>query len=197
MINYTSIENYLSESDPILKGLIERFGLYTNREIIVKQTFDSLVGTVISQMLSSSASSKIKKRLESLTSGRPFKPQIILNLGATKIKECGLSNSKIKTILALAYEANQGNLDLEIFTVMSDEEVIDFLKSFWGIGQWTTEIFLMFTLNRKDILPSNDAGLKRAHSRLYPTASILAETAECWRPYRSIACWYLWKYIDN
>jgi len=197
MINHTSIENYLAESDPILRGLIERFGMYTNQEVAVKQPFDSLVGTVISQMLSSNASSKIKMRLESLTSGRPFKPQIILNLGASKIKECGLSNSKVKTILALANEANKGNLDLEIFTVMSDEDVINFLKSFWGIGQWTSEIFLMFTLNRKDILPSNDAGLKRAYSRLYPTSSTLADTSECWRPYRSIACWYLWKYIDN
>ena len=137
MNSSSAIENYLAKSDPILGNLIKRFGRCPNINANQGDPFDSLVGSVISQMLSSKASSIIKRRLELLVKRRPYEPKLLLELGHSKIRECGISNSKIKTILNLANEANLGKLDSQLFNEMQDDEVIKYLKSFWGIlSEW-------------------------------------------------------------
>jgi DNA-3-methyladenine glycosylase II len=190
------IKRYLSRKDKVLARLIAQHGS-PKITATKKNPFDSLVGSVISQQLSSNVSSTIKKRLVKITGRRPFKPEKIIHLTEADLRNCGISFAKIKTLKGLANEALKGNLDIKKFKNLSDDEVIKYLSSFWGIGNWTSEMFLMFTLKKLDILPLNDAGLNRAHAILYPNAKSFSNTADQWKPYRTIGCWYLWKFIDN
>ena len=194
MTNSHSLQ-YLSKQDKILKKLIKIFGEYELKT--KKYPFDSLVKTVISQQLSGSAGNTITSRVENLHGKRPFKSDRILSLNLDELKSCGVSKSKIKTIIGLAEADIRGELSKKRLDKLSDEEVIEVLTSYWGIGKWTSEIFLMFTLGRLDVLANNDVGLERSHSILYPDSPSIQVTSEKWKPYRTIASWYLWKFIDN
>ena len=186
---------HLSKQDKTLKKLIQIFGEYDLKP--KKYPFDSLVKTVVSQQLSNSASNTISSRIENLHGKRPFKSDKILSLKIDELKSCGVSSSKIKTIIGLAEADIKGELSKKRLDKLSDEEVIEVLTSYWGIGKWTSEIFLMFTLGRLDVLANNDVGLERSHSILYPDSPSIQVTSEKWKPYRTIASWYLWKFIDN
>jgi DNA-3-methyladenine glycosylase II len=192
------IENphiYLSNQDKTMEKLIKIFGEFELKP--KKYPFDSLVKTVISQQLSGSASDKITSRIVNIHGKRPFKSDIVLSLKFDDLKSCGVSTSKIKTIFGLAEADTRGDLSKRRLNQLSDEEVIEVLTSYWGIGRWTSEIFLMFTLGRLDVLANNDAGLERSHRILYPDSPSIQITSESWKPFRTIASWYLWKFIDN
>jgi DNA-3-methyladenine glycosylase II len=195
MFNDRNPHLHLSKQDKILKKLIQIFGDYELKP--KKYPFDSLVKTVISQQLSGSASNTITSRIENIHGKRPFKSDKILSLNIDELKSCGVSTSKIKTIIGLAEADIRGEFSKKRFNKLSDEEVIEVLTSYWGIGRWTSEIFLMFTLGRLDVLANNDVGLERSHSILYPNSPSIQITSEKWKPYRTIASWYLWKFIDN
>jgi DNA-3-methyladenine glycosylase II len=197
MTDALTIEKHLSKRDKVLSRLIKQFGSSPIATAKKRNPFDSLVSSVISQQLSSTVSSVIKKRLAKVVGRRPFKPENILNAKEELLRGCGISSAKIKTIKGIAKEAVKGKLDLKHFKDLTDDEVIAYLSSFWGVGKWTAEMFLMFTLNRLDVLPLNDAGLNRAHGILYPNAESFSNTAEEWKPFRTVGCWYMWKHIDN
>jgi len=191
-----SPEEYLKKQDKLLGKLISAFGSsnHTKEKRII---FDSLAKTVISQQLSNSASKSIAKRMKDLHGKGPFKPEKFLELNDESLRACGISYNKIRTIKGIAEACLKKELTYIVFNKLNDEAVLKKLTLYWGIGNWTAEIFMMFCLKRYDVLPLGDTALHRAHKALYPKAQCLEETAEKWRPYRAIASTYLWKFIDN
>jgi DNA-3-methyladenine glycosylase II len=118
------------------------------------------------------------------------------------LRSVGLSGMKVSFIRDLAQRVHDGSLELEALDAMGDDEVIAALTAVKGIGRWTAEMFLMFRLHRPDVLPVGDLGIVNAMKRAYglrktPTPERMRRIGESWRPYRSIACWYLWASLEN
>jgi DNA-3-methyladenine glycosylase II len=189
-------EEFLTRKDKKLKKLIILFG---KSKIIteVRPPFDALANAIISQMLSNSASKSITKKIENIHGKRPFSHNRFLILEDDALKSCGLSSSKIKTIKGIADACVRKEITLKEFEKLDDSEVLSKLTSYWGIGNWTAEMFMVFCLKRLDILALGDVGLQRAHSLLYPNAKSLEETSQKWRPYRAVAAGYLWQFLDS
>jgi len=187
---------FLIKQDNQLGKLIKAFGEleYFSEK---RQIFDALAKAIISQQLSTKAAKSITDRIIVIHGKRPFKPEKFLALNTYLLKECGISRAKIRAIQGVATGCINKDLTLSTLKKLSDEEALKKLTSYWGVGNWTAEIFLMSTLKRLDILALGDAGLQRAHKILYPGLKGLDYTAKKWRPYRAIAAGYLWKFIDN
>jgi DNA-3-methyladenine glycosylase II len=162
--------------------------------------FHTLVISIISQQLSSKASDTIERRIGEIVP-RPFQPEELLSVPAESLRAAGLSRPKIRYIHELAQRMTDGRLSFSDIEAEKDDEVISILTELPGIGRWTAEMFLIFGLKRLDVLSLGDAGLQRAAKILYGNgrngAEILANVADAWRPYRSIASWYLWKSLDG
>jgi DNA-3-methyladenine glycosylase II len=195
MSSNLSPEEYLISKDKKLKKLIQTFGKsdYFNEK---KQPFDSLARTIIGQQLSTSAANSISQRIISIHGKRPFKAARFILIDDETLRNCGISKGKIKTIKGIAEAFIRKEISIKYFENLSDIAIKEKLTSYWGIGDWTAEIFMMFCLKRKDTLALGDASLIRAHKILYPNAVSLENTAEKWRPYRAVAAEYLWKFID-
>jgi len=189
-------EVFLMQRDKRLGKLISTFG-YANIGKEKRELFDGLARVVIGQQLSTAAANSIANRIEAIHGKRPFKPARILALGTDQLRACGISNSKIKTITGIAEACIAGDISLKAFDQLDDGEATEKLTSYWGVGKWTAEIFMMYGLNRLDILALGDGGLIRAHKILYPNAKSLELTSQRWRPYRAVAAWYLWRFLDN
>jgi len=165
------------------------------------EPFRALVSAIISQQLSTRAAATIKARVETLV-GAPVTPARVAAVSDDALRGAGLSRQKIAYLRDLSRRVEAGDLALNQLDVMSDEEVIAALTSVKGIGRWTAEMFLMFRLHRPDVLPVGDLGIVKAVQRAYgmrklPTPERLTKLGEQWRPYRSVACWYLWASLDN
>ena len=194
--------------DKILNELHKKFG--THRfEDRNEFLFQDLVESIISQQLSTKAANTIYSRFLELFGKNPHKkrdgstefptPEEILKMDTEKLRGAGMSYSKAGYVKNIAQAFKDGNLDVKKIEKMSDEEVIKELTKIKGVGKWTAEMILIFTLNRPDVFSLGDAGLKRAIKNLYKLekeAEIL-ELAAKWSPKRSLACWYLWKSLDN
>ncbi|MBI4852495.1 MAG: DNA-3-methyladenine glycosylase 2 family protein [Acidobacteria bacterium] len=193
-------EEHLTNSDEIMAKLIKLHKPCTLKEH--KNHFEVLCDSIISQQLSTKAADTIAKRFQALYSkDNPFSPRAVLNTSTEDLRSVGLSRAKTAYIKDLA-ENYQTNLKDRDFQKLSDEEVITLLTSVKGIGRWTAEMFLIFSLNRLDILPVGDLGIKRAVTIEYQlkelvTPKQLIEIGEKWRPYRSVASWYLWRSLNN
>jgi DNA-3-methyladenine glycosylase II len=191
-------EWHLAKSDPIMKRLITRHGHcpIADREF---QPFHMLANSIISQQLSTKAVATIKVRVGALV-GVPFQITKVLSTDPTTLRGAGLSAAKARYIRELAAHVHDGRLNFEKLIALNDEAVIEKLVIVPGIGRWTAEMFLIFGLNRLDVLAVGDAGLQRAALNLYGKKSksqtILPRVAESWRPYRSIAAWYLWRSLE-
>lgn len=184
------------QQDKKLGRLISIFG-YANIGKEKREPFDALARAVIGQQLSTAVASSITKRIESIHGKRPFKPARFLALGTDQLRACGISNSKIKTVTGIAEACIAGDISHKAFDQLDDGEVLRKLTAYWGIGKWTAEIFMMYGLNRLDALAVDDGGLIRAHRILYPNSKSLELTSQKWRPYRAVAAWYLWRFLDN
>jgi DNA-3-methyladenine glycosylase II len=119
-----------------------------------------------------------------------------------RLRSVGLSGQKLRYIRDLCAHVDSGSLRLEALDVLPDEDVVSSLTQVKGIGRWTAEMFLIFRLQRPDVLPVGDLGIVNAVQRAYglrkvPTPERLTRIGEPWRPYRSVACWYLWASLDN
>src|SRR5699024_10199352 len=124
-------------------------------------------------------------------------PEAVAALPDDRLRSVGLSTQQLRYMRDLCARVQDGSLALHALDVMPDEEVVAALTAVKGIGRWTAEMFLMFRLHRPDVLPVGDLGIVRAVQRAYrlrkaPTADRLMKLGESWRPYRSVACWYLW-----
>lgn len=189
------VERHLAKADPIMRRLIARHGHcpLAEREF---QPFHMLANSIISQQLSIKAAATIKQRVGELV-GVPFQTERVLSVPIEKLRGAGLSQAKARYMRELAARISDGRLIFEAIVNDGDEDVIEALIEAPGIGRWTAEMFLLFGLKRLDVLAVGDAGLQRAARILYgrgrKAKMLLPRIAEAWRPYRSIASWYLWR----
>lgn len=188
---------HLRRADPVLRQVIDRVGPFEPGH--EPDLWRSLVGSIISQQLSIKAAATIEGRVEALGDGDGFPtPQRLLALPEETLRACGLSGAKTRYVKDLAQRWLDGTLQPERIASLPDEEVIAELTRVKGIGRWTAEMVLIFTLRRPDVLPVDDLGFRNAVQRAYglperPGAAELQRLGDAWRPYRSIATLYLWR----
>lgn len=191
---------HLSQADPVMEKLISRFGPLEFRPH-QQDLFAEIVDSIISQQLSGKVAKVIYSRFESLFTDKKVDPKIILTIDDSKLRAIGTSWAKVKYIKDLAQKILDETIKLHLLDNMKDEEVIEHLIQVKGIGPWTAEMILMFSLGRLDVLPLNDLGIQKAFEKLYSVKrnnqKKMLKIAEAWRPYRTIACKYLWKSLDN
>jgi DNA-3-methyladenine glycosylase II len=190
--------NHLKKSDPVLRGIIERVGAF--RMEFGEPVFHSLAEAIVYQQLNGKAAVTIFKRFATLT-GEPVTPEGIAKLTAEQMRSAGLSKQKSSYLRDMAERAVRGDLDFTRLPETSDEEVIKHLTQVKGVGVWTAHMFLMFTLKRQNVLPTGDLGIqiaikKHYNKRKLPKPAQMEKIAKPWEPYRSVACWYLWRSLD-
>ena len=215
---------HLKKSDPLMRAIIERVG--PCRMEFGEPTFHSLAEAIVYQQLNGKAAATIFKRFTALT-GDPVTPEGILKLSAEQLRAVGLSKQKSSYLFDMAERAHRGELAFSKLAEMTDDEVIEHLTQVKGVGVWTAHMFLMFTLQRANVLPIGDFGIRMAMHKHYlehaakkkngagkrknkktlakapkvkitlPTPEQMEKIAKRWEPYRSIACWYLWRSLDT
>ncbi len=191
---------HLARRDDVLKDLIKRVGPCTLE--INPDGFSVLARSIISQQISTKAAQAIQGRLIAALGGSALRPRAILQTSLETLREVGLSANKAQALQDLSEKCVSGAVPLKKLPTMPDEEVIETLLPVRGIGRWTAEMFLMFRLHRPDVLPVGDLGIVTAVQKAYglrkrPTPERLRKLGDAWKPYRSIACWYLWRSLDN
>jgi DNA-3-methyladenine glycosylase II len=181
-----------------LREIIQRVGAY--RIEYGDPAFESLAEAIVYQQLNGKAAVTIFKRFAALA-GEPLTPEGILKLTDAQMRGAGLSKQKTSYLRDLAERTQRGELNFPDLANLSDEAVIERLTQVKGIGVWTAHMFLMFSLRRPNVLPTGDFGVKMAIKRHYkkrkpPDPKQMGKIAKCWEPYRSVACWYLWRSLD-
>ncbi len=191
---------HLKKSDPVMRAIIERVGAYKiqHRE----PSFETLVRSIVYQQLSGKVASVILGRLIALLPDGKITPAAILKLTPARMRKAGLSKQKTAYIRDLARKTNQGHIKFETLPDLTDLEVIEHLTQVKGIGVWTAHMFLIFALRRPDILATGDLGVRVAIRKAYqleelPHPKQVEELAAAWRPYSSVAVWYLWRSLES
>ena len=189
---------HLKKSDPVLRSIIERVGP-CHMEFGPAE-FSSLAEAIVYQQLNGKAAVTIFKRFAELA-GEPITPQGILKLSDEQLRAVGLSKQKSAYLKDLAAKTAAGLLDFSKLPDLSDEQVIQHLTQVKGIGVWTAHMFLIFSLRRPNVLPTGDYGVQMAVKKHYrkrklPKPLEMEKIARAWEPYRSIACWYMWRSLD-
>ena len=190
--------HHLKKSDPVLRAIIERVG--SCRMGFGEADFSSLAESIVYQQLNGKAAATIFERFAALA-GEPLTPQGILKLSDEQLRGVGLSKQKSSYLKDLAAKTAAGLLDFARLPALSDEEVIQHLTQVKGIGEWTAHMFLMFSLRRQNVLPTGDYGIQVAMKKHYkkrklPKPKDMEKIARAWEPYRSVACWYMWRSLD-
>jgi DNA-3-methyladenine glycosylase II len=190
--------NHLKKADPVLRAIIKRVG--PCRMEFGPAEFSSVAEAIVYQQLNGKAAVTIFKRFAALA-GEPITPEGILRLTDAQLRSVGLSKQKSAYLKDLAAKTASGLLDFSRLPELSDEEVIKHLTQIKGIGVWTAHMFLMFSLRRPNVLPTGDYGIQVAVKKHYkkrklPKPKDMEKIARAWEPYRSIACWYLWRSLD-
>jgi DNA-3-methyladenine glycosylase II len=190
--------HHLKESDPVLSAIIERVG--PCRMEFGPPEFHSLAEAIVYQQLNGKAAVTIFKRFAALA-GDPVTAEGILKLTDAQMRTVGLSKQKTSYLQDMAERAARGELDFKRLPQMTDAEVIEHLTQVKGVGVWTAHMFLMFTLRRPNVLPTGDYGVQVAIKKHYkkrklPKPVQMEKIARAWEPYRSVACWYLWRSLD-
>jgi len=197
---------HLRAADPVLGALIDALGadgLGAPRTRRPDDHYGALVRAIVGQQLSTKAASTIYGRLTERYGGRTPTPAELLADDLEALRAAaGLSRAKARYLHSLAEHVVSGELELERLDDMPEDEVIAELTAVRGLGRWTADMFLMFHLDRPDVLPVGDLGIRRAVERAYglpglPDPAQLTQIAEPWRPHRTLACRYLWHSLDN
>ncbi len=192
---YSEAPRHLSRKDPILRELIQRLGPCQLRPR--RNHFATLCDSIISQQLSAKAAQTICDRFGAIYALQRPTPTAVAQTARARLRAAGLSSQKTRYVKDLAARFVNARLVPNRFARQTNEEIITSLCSVKGIGRWTAEMFLIFALNRLDVLPVGDLGIQKAVMRWYelsklPTPSKLKAIAKPWHPYESVACWYLW-----
>lgn len=188
------------KKDPKLAKIIKKVGDYNVK--ITKNRYQSLVEAIIAQQLSGSATKSILKKFKKLFKSKFPKPVEVIKTPDSKIRSTGLSKMKIMYIKDLSKKIQSKKLNMKIISTKSDEYIVEHLTDVKGIGRWTAEMFLIFSLGRLDVLPVGDLGLKKGIQLMYslkelPNEKEIERIAESWKPYRTVATWYLWKSLQK
>jgi DNA-3-methyladenine glycosylase II len=189
---------HLKKSDPVLRAIIERVG--PCRMEFGPAEFSSVAEAIIYQQLNGKAAVAIFERFAALA-GEPLTPKGILKLTDAQLRSVGLSKQKSAYLKDLAAKTASGVLDFSCLPKLPDEEVIKHLTQVKGIGVWTAHMFLIFSLRRPNVLPTGDYGVQVAVKKHYkkrklPKPKDMEKIARAWEPYRSVACWYMWRSLD-
>ena len=194
---------HLRDADKVLARLIARVGPCTLKPRSRRQPFEALVQAVTHQQLNGTAASTILRRMIALYPGKRFPaPEDLLATSDERLRGAGLSRAKVAAIKDIAAKTLAGIVpSSRAIKRMSDSEIIERLIAVRGVGPWTVEMLLMFTLGRLDILPVTDYGVRKGFALTYgwkelPTPKELLEFGERWRPHRSTAAWYLWRALE-
>ncbi len=195
---------HLTAKDKRLARLIEKNGEFKYRLDTCESVYESLLEAIVYQSISGKAAATIYARVKALGSGGACPtPQEILDASIQTLREAGLSGAKAASMKDLAQKTIDGVVpSMAEAHKLSDEELITRLDSVRGIGAWTVEMFLMFRLGRPDVLPVHDYGVQKGYALTYgkkfiPKPKELAAFGERWRPYRSIASWYMWRAVEH
>lgn len=199
----TSLEigiSRLCDIDPKLAPVINQIG--PCQLIRREKGFPALAYSIVSQQLSKSSANSIRSRFDSLFSSLCANPVELLNIDDDQLRQTGLSLPKVNYLKCLADYVISGKIDFDNLEDLDDESIISMLTEIKGIGRWTAEMYLMFSMNRLDVFPVGDRAIRSAVSLLYnvPKTSpddIYMQIAGKWTPYRTIATWYLYRYMDN
>lgn len=201
-VDYSRASRLLLRRDPTLAALIRRHGPCRIAEVLRADHFSALVRAIIFQQLSTKAATTIHSRLVATLPDSRVTPDALASVTEEQFRNAGVSRQKALYLRDLCEKLTSGDVRLEDVEALDDESVIAALTKVKGIGRWTAEMFLMFRLHRPDVLPVGDLGILTAVQKAYrlrkrPTADRLRQLADAWKPYRSIACWYLWRSLDN
>jgi DNA-3-methyladenine glycosylase II len=195
----------LRAADDVMARLIDEHGALVRKDLKNERPGDAygaLLRSIVGQQLSTKAARTIYGRMLELFDGHAPTPLQLLAADPDKIRAAGLSRPKINYLRDLAQHVLDGELELERLDELPDEEVIAQLTAVKGIGDWSAHMFLMFHLGRPDVLPVGDQGIRNAIKTQYrlrklPDAKRMEKIARPWRPYRTLACLYLWSSLDN
>jgi DNA-3-methyladenine glycosylase II len=191
---------HLKQSDPILAEIIDRVGPFRMRRS--EADFNSLARSIVYQQLSGKAAATIFGRVLQAAQCDPLTPGAVLKIQPETLRAAGLSQQKAAYVRDLAEKTRDGVVNFSRLPKMSDDEVIAHLTQVKGVGVWTVQMLLMFALRRPDVLPVADLGIRNAIHKAYaleapPKPKEMEALAQKWRPYRTVACWYLWRSLDG
>jgi DNA-3-methyladenine glycosylase II len=190
---------HLKKADGVLGAIIDQAGAY--KIAYRPPVFDTLVRSITYQQLNGRAAETIFGRLSAAAKVDPLTPESILKLRPAKMRALGLSGQKMKYIRELARMTRDGEVNFEQIESLENDAVVEHLTRVKGVGVWTVHMFLMFALRRHDVLPTGDLGIRMAMKKAYglkelPKPAEMEEIAASWKPYSSVACWYLWRSLD-
>jgi DNA-3-methyladenine glycosylase II len=197
---------HLAAADPVMAELIDRFGELSiearRRRRPALDAYGTLLRSVVGQQLSAKAAATIYGRVLDLFGGSTPTPAELLEVAPERLRDAGLSGRKVEYVRDLASHVLSGELELERLDTLADEEVIGEITAIRGFGVWSAQMFLMFFLERPDVLPTGDLGIRNAVKGAYelgevPAPAELERIAEPWRPHRTLACVYLWESLAN
>jgi len=200
--DYARARRLLSRRDPVLAAIIRQHGPCGLADALRVDHFSALVRAIIFQQLSTKAASTIHARLTALMPDGQVTPAALGAITEEQFRGVGVSRQKARYLRDLCGKLASREVSLDDVEALDDEGVIAALTLVKGIGRWTAEMFLMFRLQRPDVLPVGDFGIVTAVQKAYglrkrPTPDRLRRLGDAWKPYRSIACWYLWRSLDN
>lgn len=202
MVNHRPSVRHLKAADPVLAGVITQVGSCRIQLRTEGTHFQALVRSIVFQQLSGKAASTILGRFNALFPDSLPTPEAVLAADDELLRGAGLSRQKASYLRDLASKVASGELPLEDVEAMDDDDLINHLVQVKGIGRWTAQMFLMFRLGRPDVLPELDLGIQNAIKRAYrlrkrPTPKQVKRIGAKWSPHSSVACWYLWRSLEN
>ncbi|CAB4580349.1 unannotated protein [freshwater metagenome] len=201
-VNHLTATEDLVQRDPVLADLVERHGpMRIGAAPPVAKRFETLANAIASQQLNGRAAQTIWGRVRGKVEG-PFTADAVLAVPESSWRDAGLSGAKAASLIDLAEHVADGRIQLERVGRMSDNEVVSHLTSVRGIGPWTAQMFLMFSLRRLDVWPTGDYGVRIGYGKAFrrgvaPTAKELEPLGDRFRPYRSVVAWYCWAAADD
>jgi DNA-3-methyladenine glycosylase II len=198
-IDHAAAARHLRKADPVIAEVIKQVGPCSLKP--QRDRFNMLVRSIISQQISTAAARSIRAKLEALIAPDKVSPEVLARFTIQQLKGAGLSSQKATYLHDLAAKTADGTVRLKVLGRMADEEVIEELIQVKGIGRWTAQMFLIFSLGRPDVFPPDDLGIKMALRNLYglsdlPTKAEAHALASPWTPHSTFATWYLWRSLD-
>lgn len=194
--------NHLRRVDPVMAGVIEAVGPCRFKTRAELSHFEAVARSIIYQQLSGKAAATIYGRFEALFGSERPHAAALVALDDAALRGAGISRQKLSYLRDLAERVHAGGVPIDTLHELADDEIIGHLTSVKGVGVWTAQMFLMFKLGRPDVLPDLDLGIRKGLQQAYrlrklPDSKRVQAIGAKWAPYRTIACWYLWRSIDG